>query len=79
MYGRRPSRLMERSSRMREVSRRAHLWPALFRGFISCFVIRWMDQSWIVERRLLTHRRFGDGSRRAGRRRDGRISGIPRR
>lgn len=32
-----------------------------------------------MERRLLTHRRPGDGSRRVGRSRDGRISGIPRR
>ena len=40
VYGRRPSRLVERSKRVSEVSRRAHLWPVLFRGVISCLVIR---------------------------------------
>ena len=79
VYGRRPKRLMERRNRMSEVNRRAHLWPALFSGFISCFVIRWANQSWIVERRLLIHRCPGEGSRRAGSRRDGRISGMPKR
>lgn len=79
VYGRRPIRLMDSNSRMREVSSRAHLWPVLFRGVISCFVIRLMTQSWRVERRLLIHRRPGVGKRRVGSRREGRISGIPMR
>lgn len=45
VYGRSPSRLIRRSRRIRDVNRRAHLWPALFRGVISCFVIRRMNQS----------------------------------
>lgn len=79
VYGSRPNRLMERRKSISEVSKRAHLWPALFRGVISCLVIRLASQSCRVERRLVTQRLLGDGSSKVGNRRDNGMSGIPRR
>lgn len=40
VYGRRPKRLIVSRRVIREVSSKAHLWPFLFNGIISCFVIR---------------------------------------
>lgn len=40
VYGSRPKRLIRRRNIMRDVRIRAHLCPSLFRGVISCFVIR---------------------------------------
>lgn len=71
--------MIVRSIIISEVSSIAHLWPALFRGIISCFVIRWVSQSWRVDRRLVIQCLSGVGKRRAGNRRDKGISGIPRR
>lgn len=62
-----------------EVRIRAHLWPALFSGIISCFVIRWTNQSCRVVRRLVIHRLSEVGSNRAGNSVERRISGIPSR
>lgn len=77
MYGSRPRRLTMRSSIIRDVRIKAHLWPFLFSGVISCFVIRLANHSCRVERRLLIHRLFGDGSSRAGNSIESRISGMP--
>lgn len=79
VYGRSPRRLIIRSIIIRDVSIRAHLWPFLFRGIISCFVINCKSHDWIVDSRLLTHRLSGDGSNKAGNSRDSVIRGIPRR
>lgn len=69
---------MSRRKVMRDVRISAHLCPFLFRGVISCFVIRLMNHSWRVESRLVIHRLSRDGSRRAGNVIEMRISGIPR-
>uniref|UniRef100_A0A8B9MZ73 Uncharacterized protein n=1 Tax=Accipiter nisus TaxID=211598 RepID=A0A8B9MZ73_9AVES len=58
---------------------RAHLCPPLFRGSISCFVVRWMNHNWSVERRLVIHRLVGEGSSRVGNSIEIRMSGMPRR
>lgn len=58
---------------------KAHLWPFLFSGIISCLVTRWRNHDWRVERRLVTHRLSGDGSSRAGNSSEIKIRGIPRR
>lgn len=79
VYGRRPSRLIVRSMIIRDVNIRAHLWPFLLSGTISCFVIRCRIHVWMVDRRLLIHRLFGDGSSRVGKSRDSRIKGMPSR
>lgn len=79
VYGRSPRRLIVRSIIIRDVSIRAHLWPLLFSGIISCFVISCRSQDWMVDRRLLIHRLSGDGSSRAGNSSDSVIRGIPRR
>ena len=67
------------SSIISDVRIRAHLWPLLFSGIISCFVMRCRSHSWRVERRLVTHRLPGVGSSRAGNSIESRISGIPSR
>lgn len=64
---------------IKDVRIRAHLWPPLFSGAISCLVIRCENHSWRVESRLVTHRLSGAGSKRAGNNVESRISGIPRR
>ena len=79
VYGSRPRRLIVSSMVISEVSISAHLWPFLFRGIISCFVIRWRNHSCRADRRLLIHRLLGDGNSRAGKSSDNRINGIPRR
>lgn len=63
---------------MRDVRIRAHLWPFLCRGIISCFVIRLMDHSWRVESRLVIQRFPREGRSRAGNVNEMRIRGIPR-
>lgn len=68
-----------RSIVISDVSIRAHLWPFLFSGIISCFVIRCRSHSWRVDSRLLIHRLLGDGNNRAGKSRDRRIRGMPSR
>lgn len=73
-YGRSPSRLIVRT--ISDVSIRAHLWPFLLSGIISCFVIKCRSHSWMVDSRLLIHRLFGDGNSRAGKSKDSRISGM---
>lgn len=78
VYGSSPRRLINRRNTISEVKINAHLWPFLFRGIISCLVMRLMDHSCRVERRLVTHRLSGDGSRRAGNVSEIRISGMPR-
>lgn len=40
VYGNRPSRLIVSRSIISDVKIRAHLWPFLFSGIISCFVTR---------------------------------------
>ena len=40
VYGSRPSKLIMSKSVISDVRIRAHLWPFLFSGIISCFVIR---------------------------------------
>ena len=40
VYGSRPSRLIRSRKIISEVKISAHLWPFLFNGVISCFVIR---------------------------------------
>lgn len=62
---------------MSDVRISAHLWPFLSNGIISCFVMRLINHSWRVERRLVTHRLSGDGSRRAGNVSETSISGMP--
>lgn len=57
----------------------AHLCPFLFRGVISCFVIRFKNHSCRVDRRLVIHRLLGEGSSRAGNSMERRIRGIPMR
>lgn len=79
VYGRSPRRLIVRSMVISDVSIRAHLWPFLFNGIISCFVIRCRSHSWMVDSRLLIHRLPGDGNNRAGKSRDSRIRGMPSR
>ena len=79
VYGSRPSRLIVSSRIISDVRIRAHLWPPLFSGIISCFVIEWRDHSWRVERRLVIQRLLGAGNSSAGNSIDSRISGIPRR
>lgn len=69
--------MIRRRKVIRDVRIRAHLWPALFRGIISCLVISWRNHSWRVDRRLLIQRLFGDGSSKVGNNRESRISGIP--
>uniref|UniRef100_A0A8B9RV89 Uncharacterized protein n=1 Tax=Accipiter nisus TaxID=211598 RepID=A0A8B9RV89_9AVES len=51
---------------IRDVRIKAHLCPPLFRGSISCFVVRWINHSWRVESRLVIHRVVGKGRRRVG-------------
>lgn len=51
---------------IRDVRIKAHLCPPLFRGSISCFVVRWINHSWRVESRLVIHRVVGEGRRRIG-------------
>lgn len=79
VYGRSPRRLIVRSMVISDVSIRAHLWPFLFNGIISCFVIRCRSHSWMVDSRLLIHRLLGDGNNKAGKSRDSRIRGMPSR
>lgn len=78
VYGNSPRRLISRRNTISEVRINAHLCPFLFRGVISCLVIRLMNHSCRVERRLVIHRLPGDGSRRAGNVSEIRISGMPR-
>ena len=40
VYGRRPSKLIISSSSINDVRIKAHLCPPLFKGSISCFVVR---------------------------------------
>ena len=61
-----------------EVRIRAHLCPFLFRGIISCFVMRLMDHSCKVDSRLVIHRLSREGSSRAGKVVAIKIRGIPR-
>lgn len=58
---------------------RAHLWPGLFSGIMSCFVIVWISHDWSVDRRLVTHRALGAGRSRPGSSVERRISGTPKR
>lgn len=44
VYGRRPRVFRVIRKTIREVSRRAHLWPPTFRGRSSCWVNRLMNQ-----------------------------------
>lgn len=62
-----------------DVRIRAHLCPFLFRGIISCFVMRWSSHDCRVENRLVTHRLSGEGSSRAGSSMESRIRGMPSR
>lgn len=64
---------------IREVKIRAHLCPLLFSGVISCFVIRLISHSCRVDSRLVIHRLFSDGKRRAGNVIEIKIRGIPSR
>jgi len=79
VYGKRPRRLIERSRSRSEVKMSAPLWPVLFRGAISCFVIRWVNDNCRVEKQSLIHRSQGGENRRAGNRKDMRVSNISRR
>uniref|UniRef100_A0A8C0EUM0 Uncharacterized protein n=1 Tax=Bubo bubo TaxID=30461 RepID=A0A8C0EUM0_BUBBB len=45
---------------------RAHLWPFLSSGIISCFVTRWKNHDWRVDRRLVIHQLLGAGRNRVG-------------
>lgn len=58
---------------------RAHLWPGLFNGVISCLVKVLINHSCRVDRRFGIHRLLGVGRRRAGNSVASRIRGIPRR
>lgn len=70
---------MSRRKIISDVRIRAHLCPFLSSGIISCFVIRLTSHDCKVERRLVIHRLFWDGSRRAGNVVAIRIRGIPSR
>lgn len=71
--------MIERGRSISKVQMSALLWLVLLRGSISCFVIRWVNDNCRVEGLLLIHQSQGGGNRRAGDRKDMRISGIPRR
>lgn len=77
VYGRSPRRLVSSRKIISDVRIIAHLCPFLSNGIISCFVIALTNHSWMVVTRLLTHRLFGDGSKRAGNVIAIRTSGIP--
>lgn len=62
-----------------DVRIRAHLWPGLFSGIMSCLVIMLMSHRCRVVRRFVIHRLLGAGRSRAGSSIAGRIRGIPRR
>lgn len=62
---------------IREVSKRAHLWPPKLRGRRICWVKRLINQFWSVKSRLLIQRGEGVGKRIHGRARASAISGIP--
>lgn len=79
VYGRSPRRLIVRSMVISDVNIRAHLWPLLLSGAISCFVIRCRSHVWMVDSRLLTHRLSREGNSRAGKSRDSRTRGTPNR
>lgn len=61
-----------------DVRIKAHLCPFLFKGIISCLVMRWRNHDWRVKSRLVIHRLFGVGSNRAGNSIEIRTRGIPR-
>lgn len=63
---------------IREVKRRAHLWPPGLRGNSSCCVNRLMNQPWRVSSRLFNQRFDGVGYRIQGRANARAISGMPR-
>lgn len=71
--------MIRRRNIIRDVRIRAHLWPFLSSGSISCFVTRLINHSCRVESRLVTHRLSGDGSSRAGNVIAISTSGIPNR
>lgn len=77
VYGSRPKRLISRRKIISDVRIRAHLWPFLFSGIISCFVTRLMNHSCKVESRLVIHRLSRDGRSKAGNVMEIRIRGIP--
>lgn len=62
-----------------DVRIRAHLWPGLFSGIMSCLVIVWVSHSCRVVRRLVTHRLLGVGNNKVGKSMERMISGIPKR
>lgn len=45
VYGSNPRRLISSRKIIRDVRISAHLWPFLFRGVISCFVMRFTNHS----------------------------------
>lgn len=45
VYGSRPRRLINRRNAISDERMRAHLWPALFSGIISCLVISWKNHN----------------------------------
>lgn len=62
-----------------DVRIKAHLWPFLSRGIISCFVTRFTNHNCSVEMRLVIHRLSMDGSSKVGNVIEIRIRGIPSR
>lgn len=70
--------MIRRRKIISEVRIRAHLWPFLSSGIISCFVTRLMNHNCRVVSRLVIHRLSGEGRRRAGNVIEIKIKGIPR-
>lgn len=79
VYGSRPRRLIVSRRIISDDRMRAHLWPGLFSGVMSCLVIVLMVHDCKVDRRLVAHRLFGVGRRSVGSSIDSKISGIPSR
>lgn len=61
VYGRRPSMLSDIINNIKEVSRRAQSWPAMFTGSRSCLANRLRNQFWAASSRLSIHRVVGVG------------------